>query len=138
MLTFHHLGCALPSIREYLHSFLVPLFGPTAIGEEIEDPLQRIRLLFVELRGGARLELIEPLDETSPLRGILARGHGSLYHCAYLVDDLDESLGRFRAAGCLPISGPTPAVAFGGRRIAFLLTSQKDMLELIEQLAEAQ
>ena len=32
----------------------------------VEDPIQRVRIAFATLAGGERIELIEPLDDTSP------------------------------------------------------------------------
>ncbi len=48
------------------------------------------------------------------------------------MDDLDAELKRFRARRCLPLGKPVPAVAFGGRRIVFLMTPQRDLIELVE------
>jgi hypothetical protein len=33
----------------------------------------------------------------------------------------------------MPVSKPVPAVAFNGRRIVFLLTPQRDLIELVEK-----
>jgi hypothetical protein len=48
------------------------------------------------------------------------------------VDDLDDQIKRFRGKGCLPLGKPVPAAAFNGRRIVFLLTPQRDLIELLE------
>jgi methylmalonyl-CoA/ethylmalonyl-CoA epimerase len=67
------------------------------------------------------------------VRRILKSDRGGLYHLCYTVEDLEGELARFRRHGCVKISGPTPAVAFGGRRIAFLFTPQRDIIELLER-----
>jgi hypothetical protein len=33
----------------------------------------------------------------------------------------------------MPVSRPVPAAAFDGRRIVFLLTPQRDLIELVER-----
>ena len=83
------------------------LFGRRPIRGPLTDPLQAVRLLF------------------------LARG-GGLHHLCYLVEDLETSLTRLRAKGCLITSPPKPAVAFEGRRVAFLVTRERQLVELLE------
>ena len=131
-LRLDHIGYAVESIEAYLEGFLLPLLGAGPIGEVVEDPIQRARVLFVALPGGGRLELIEPVDAESPVAGVLKQKRGGLYHLCYAVDDLDGQIERFRQRGCLPISGPSPAAAMGNRRIAFLCTPQFDVVELVE------
>jgi methylmalonyl-CoA/ethylmalonyl-CoA epimerase len=58
-----------------------------------------------------------------------------MYHQAYEVDDLPAAVSRFRDAGAKLTVGPTPAVAFGGRDVAFLTLRN---LLLVEFIAAAQ
>lgn len=129
---FDHVGYAVASIEEYLDEFFVPLFAPLAVSEIVEDPVQRVRIAFATLEGGERIELIEPLDESSPVSKYLGDRRGGLYHLCYVTDSLEETIEEFRAKRCMLFSGPTPAAAFGGRRIAFLFTPQRDIVELVE------
>ncbi len=137
-LQLEHIGYAVQKIEEYLVNFFVPLFRPEAISPIVEDATQRVRVAFVTLPGGGRIELIEPLDEVSPVSNLLRSKRGGLYHLCYVVERLDQAIERFREKGCLLICGPTPAQAFDGRRIAFFCTPQNDIVELVErQLARA-
>jgi len=92
-----------------------------------------VRVAFVTLNGGARIELIEPIDDTSPVSRFLTDRRGGLYHVCYSTDSLEESIADFRGRRCMLFSGPTPAAAFDGRRIAFMLTPQRDIVELVER-----
>jgi methylmalonyl-CoA/ethylmalonyl-CoA epimerase len=51
----------------------------------------------------------------------------------YEVADLEEQLVEFRSRSALIVKRPKPAVAFGGRRIAWLITSEKLLIELLEE-----
>ena len=62
---------------------------------------------------------------------MLARGV-KIYHTAYETPDFDGALQALRARRCKLTVGPVPAIAFGGRRIAFLLLPNMNLIELIE------
>lgn len=129
---FHHIGYAVKNIRRYLDDFLIPMFAPTTVTEPIPDLVQGVTVCFAEMPGGAVIELVEPLGEGSPVSSIIGSKRGGLYHLCYEVDDLDAEVKRFRRKGCLPLGKPVPAVAFDGRRIVFLLTPERDLIEFVE------
>jgi len=128
---FHHIGYAVASIQTYLDEFLNPLFRPLQVSEPVADPIQQVRVCFAEMPGGMVIELVEPLGANSPVNEIIGSRRGGVYHLCYEVEDLDVALSRFRAKRCMPLGRPVPAAAFGGRRIVFLLTPQRDLIELL-------
>lgn len=132
MLRLDHIGYAVTNIEEYVRDFLTPLFQPRSISPAVEDPIQRVRVAFVTLASGERIELIQPLDEGSPVSKVLKGRNGGLCHLCFAVDSLPSAIEEFRKKGCLVFSGPTPATAFDGRSIAFLFTPQRDVIELVE------
>jgi methylmalonyl-CoA/ethylmalonyl-CoA epimerase len=137
VLELDHIGYAVADIGEYLRQFLEPLFQPKSVSSVVEDPVQRVRVAFVTLASGERIELIEPIDDTSPVSRILKARRGGLYHLCFAVDALEPAIEQFRQRGCLLVSGPVPAVAFEGRPIAFLHTPQRDLIELVESKTKA-
>ncbi len=64
---------------------------------------------------------------------MIGSNRGGLYHLCYEVDDLDGQVEHFRRKGCLPLGEPVPAAAFEGCRIVFLLTPERDLVELVER-----
>jgi len=100
-----------------------------------EDPLIKVRIQFGRDASGLRYELIAPFGDGNPVDGALAAGVNILNHVAYRVDDLDQELARLRRDRCVPTTRPRPAVAFGGRRVVFLMTPLGFILELIENEA---
>jgi methylmalonyl-CoA/ethylmalonyl-CoA epimerase len=131
-LRFHHVGYAVADIHAYLRDFLMPLFEPLSISEPVPDPIQHVTVCFVTMQGGTVIELVEPLGDKSPVSGIVGSSRGGVYHLCYEVEDLEEQVKRFRLKGCLPLGRPVPAAAFGGRRIVFLMTPQRDLIEFVE------
>ena len=100
--------------------------------EAIDDPIQTARVLFLRIPGTTHwLELVAPLGPESKLNNAIAKG-GGLHHLCYEVDDINQALAFFRAAGSLVISEPVSAIAFPGRRIAWTMDRQRLLVELVE------
>lgn len=126
----HHVGVVVADLEAWLERMVV-LFGARTIAPPLEDPLQRVRVAFIDAGTGTSIEGIEPLGDDSPVAHFLGSG-GGLNHLCFEVQDLDAELGRLRGEGCLPVSPPKPARAFGGRRVAFLYTRERQLVELVE------
>ena len=102
-------------------------------GRVIHDPLQKVKVAFLTTRSGdPQIELVEPAGEDSPVLRFLQQG-GGLHHVCYEVADLEEQLSEFRSRGAVIAKRPKPAVAFGGRRIAWVITAEKLLVELLEE-----
>jgi methylmalonyl-CoA epimerase len=123
-----HVGFAAADLAAAVALFREVLGGRP--GPVFEDPLQRVRVCFVEHPGG-RVEIVAPLGDASPIASVLAAGGGA-YHLCYEADDLDAEGERLRGAGFVPVGAPCPAVAFGGRRIWFLFHPIARLIELVE------
>jgi methylmalonyl-CoA/ethylmalonyl-CoA epimerase len=130
---FHHIGYAVANIDRFVEDFFVPVFAPLSIGHKISDAIQRVTICFARMQGDTLIELVEPLGADSPVNSIISSCRGGVYHLCYEVEDLDRELARLRQKRCMPVGKPVPAAAFNGRRIVFLLTPQRDLIELVEK-----
>lgn len=124
--------------------FQIVLEGELAgdwIATVVGAPAARMDCVILEAPGGgARLELLayrEPPPVALP-------GHGvgwalGLRHLAFMVDDLDATVGRLRAAGVAllsePVTVPFP-VAGRRKRLVYLHDPEGVLLELAEYRAE--
>ena len=131
--TFHHVGYVVASIPDSVHAIAKSLDAEWD-GEIIHDPLQSVRVTFLKHKNSADplVELVEPVGEKSPVQAFLKRG-GGLHHLCYQVEQLEKQLQQSRAAGAVIVRRPVPAVAFGGRRIAWVFTTQKLLIEYLER-----
>ncbi len=131
--TLHHVGFVVSSIREEIDGFTASL-GATWNGEIFDDPLQQVRVTFIQPAAPAEaaVELIEPTVDNSPVSRFLARG-GGLHHLCYEVGDLENELKKARSRGGLVVKQPLPAVAFQGRRIAWVVTRNRLVIEYLER-----
>ena len=128
----HHYGYVVSDIRKGLESFQRTL-GAAWDGKVFEDPLQKVKVAFLSTNpNDARLELVEPAGADSPVYRFLTEKGGGLHHTCWQVEELDSTLTEMRSRGCLIAKKPQPAVAFGGRRIAWLITPEKLLVELLE------
>jgi methylmalonyl-CoA/ethylmalonyl-CoA epimerase len=129
----HHIGIVLDSIDAEVSSYERALNLRVMNGPFI-DPLQEAKVIF--LSGGQSsepaIELVEPTSETSPVAAFLKRG-GGMHHVCYVTKDLDRELVRLRTQGALLVRRASPAVAFQGRRIAWVYTRQRLLVELLEE-----
>jgi methylmalonyl-CoA/ethylmalonyl-CoA epimerase len=125
---FHHLGVAAPRLAEEVASW--GAIGYVNEGGVFEDPLQGVRGVF--LTGpGPRLEILEPLYGSAVLDGWIGRGV-RIYHQAFEVSHIDMALKSALSVGAKTQRPPVPAVAFGGRLIAFVMQRNMNLIEFIE------
>lgn len=128
----HHVGFVVASIEAVAARFAKSL-GARWEGKIIHDPLQGVRVSFIAGAdiAATSVELVEPAAPDSPVGHFLERG-GGLHHLCYEVENLQEELNRSRLAGGVIVRQPLPAVAFGGRRIAWVVTRDRLVLEFLE------
>jgi len=128
---FDHLGLVTKSLAKGRRGIGESL-GVAGWTAEIEDPVNGVRLQFGRDRAGVVYELLEPLDEKSPVYPALTSGRAILNHVAYLVPDLAGAADVLCSGGAVPVSEPKPAIAYGGARIQFFVTSVRMIVELVE------
>jgi methylmalonyl-CoA/ethylmalonyl-CoA epimerase len=129
----HHVGFVVSSITAAVPGFMRSL-GATWDGRIFEDPAQKVNVTFLVTRPeDARIELVEPSADDSPVLQFLKRQGGGLHHLCYEVNDLEGELAAMRARGAMIAKRPKPAVAFGGRRIGWVITAEKLLVELLER-----
>ena len=129
----HHLGFVVADITAAMPGFLRSL-GATWDSQIFADPHQKVKVAFLTVRpGDAQVELIEPAGNDSPVLRFLNEKGGGLHHACYEVGDVERELSDFRSRGSLIVKRPKPAVAFQGRRIAWVLTPEKFLIELLEE-----
>jgi methylmalonyl-CoA/ethylmalonyl-CoA epimerase len=126
---YHHAGVACRRLEDEKRWYTGSL-GYEPEGETFTDPLQGIRGCFLT-NGESRVELVEALPGSDQLAPWLQRGF-VIYHLAFEVLDLDATIEQLDKARARLVSPPKPAVAFGGRRVAFCMRPNLMLVELIE------
>jgi len=127
-LQFHHVGVACRDLEAEARALAV--LGYRAESQDFTDPGQGIQGRFIA-GPGPRIELLTQTDGSSVLEPWLAKGVKA-YHLGYEVRRLDAEVERLKAAGGIVVTPARPAVAFGGRRISFVMLPNLFLVELIE------
>jgi methylmalonyl-CoA/ethylmalonyl-CoA epimerase len=133
----HHFGFVVSEIGASAPGFQKSM-GASWDLQVFTDPRQKVKVTFLTTRPeDPQIELVEPLGEDSPVLRFLSEKGGGLHHACYEVSDLEQELLAFKKRGALIVKRPKPAVAFQGRRIAWLLTPEKFLVELLEERSPA-
>ena len=134
LLHLHHVGYATQEIGPSAATY-VARFGYELSTAVIHDPLQTALVQFLRLPGDrSYLEFVAPDGPASKLAAAAKRG-GGLNHLCYTSGPLEEAIANLRQSGMVLISDPKPAVAFAGRRICWLLGTDRLPIELVERRA---
>lgn len=127
---FHHVGVAVKNIDTALR-YYVGVFGFEQVSEPVTVDPEHVRVCFVRADPGFLIELVEGLDEHSPVRELLERPGAGTYHICYQVNDLDRAIRELRSRRFFPFKR-FEVETEGPRRFAFLLTPDRQLFELCE------
>lgn len=129
LLAFHHIGVACRDIAKTKELYLSMGYKDFPV---VEDPVQHVRVCFLEHESAPRIELLEPLDQESPVSRTLSMVGVSPYHLCYEVKDIEEAINRLRERRFILVTGPVEAPAMDNRRIAFLFNKNNGLIEIVE------
>jgi methylmalonyl-CoA/ethylmalonyl-CoA epimerase len=116
---FHHVGLVVADIDA----------AQPGLTKHI-DAHQQVTVAFADIHG-TTVEFIAPMSADSPVAANLAKGI-KLAHLCYAVPNLEAAIDHAAKKGVRLIARPVPAVAFEGRRIAWLFHRNLGLFELVE------
>ena len=127
----NHVGVATPSIERSLEVYR-SMFGAEPHGAPFDLPAQGVRVCFVDTPN-SQIELIEPLGESSPLHGFLARNPaGGQHHICFEVLDIHEAKAEMEAKGAKVLGEPR----IGAHGTLVIFVHPKDMGGVLVELME--
>ncbi|MCL4673746.1 MAG: methylmalonyl-CoA epimerase [Sphingomonadaceae bacterium] len=133
----NHIGVATPSIADSIVHYR-EVMGATDITEPFDLPEQGVKVCFVNTpthsgMDGTQIELIEPLGETSTIRGFLDKNPlGGQHHVCFEVPDIAAARAWFEGQG-KRILGPTRIGAHG---TPIFFVHPKDMQGMLTEIME--
>lgn len=126
---FHHIGVAVKSIEA---TAAVYVAGGYKLSETTFDPKQNVNICWLTKEGMPVVELLEPVDEASPINKILEKNGVTPYHTCYIVDDIEQAVKELRKMKYVVVSKPIEAVAIHGCKVSFLFNKNVGLIELVE------
>jgi len=98
--------------------FYRDVMGAEIVGRKIV-PEQKAEVAFVRLEGTAKLELLAPTSDDSPIGRFLAKHGPGIHHVCFEVDDLERQLESLADHG-VKLVDAKPRRGAEGDQIAFL------------------
>lgn len=129
---FDHIGIFVSDLAVGMQG-IESLFPVARASVVFTDPLLQVQVQFLYDDAGICYELVAPFGPANPIDGILKSRKNILNHVAYRTDTLDAKVAQLRDDGAFPLGPARPAVAFGGKRVIFLLTKLNFIIELIDE-----
>mgnify|MGYP003389264361 CR=1 FL=1 len=129
---FDHISIAVPDLDAATELYRTK-FG-CVVSEPIDIPKQGIRMAYVDL-GNAKIELMQPLDQSSPIAKFLERNPaGGIHHFCMTTADANSAAVAATAADMRVLADPTPG--HHGRQLFFL--HPKDSLGTLIEIEETE
>ena len=129
-LSLHHIGILVKDINKSASEY--SKMGYEIVSKVIHDPTQTAFVQLLKLgEDSVYIELISPDGPSSKLSNQLKKG-GGLNHLCYQTPSIEETFDKMRDKGLFGLHAPVEAVAFSGRRIAWLMGRDGIPVELVE------
>lgn len=125
-LKIHHIGIVCKDIPKAVNEYK-KLYNTKEVSEIIHDKLQNADLCMLKTTTGLDVEFISGERVANLLKAKI-----SYYHLCYSVANMEKAIAHFENNGSLIVSEPKPAILFGGKRVAFLMT-RIGLIELVEE-----
>lgn len=109
-----------------------------SVGEPQALPEHGVTVVFIDT-GNAKVELLEPLGEASPVASFLEKNPtGGMHHICYEVQDIAAAIARLTEAGARILGDGRPRIGAHGNPVIFLHPKDFDgtLIEL-EQVGPA-
>lgn len=129
-MVLHHIGYIVESIEKGVQDNL-PLSESLDSSEVFTIEEQKVKVCFVDIGKNVFLELVEPLEGNRSLTKMAKKGH-AFYHLGFEVNEIELEIERLEKENYRKVS-IFSSPAFGGRRCAFLLNPDMQLIELIER-----
>ncbi|MHA3915983.1 methylmalonyl-CoA epimerase [Halovulum sp. GXIMD14793] len=129
----NHVAIAVPDLEAASAQYRDTL-GAT-VGAPQAEPDHGVTVVFIDLPN-AKIELLHPLGEASPIQGFLDKNpSGGIHHICYEVDDILAARDQLKAAGARVLGNGDPKIGAHGKPVLFL--HPKDFTGTLVELEQA-
>lgn len=127
-----HVGIAVKNLEEAVKTYC-DVLGFRLEGKQILKE-RKVRVAFISVNGGTRIELLEPLASDSTIARFLENRGEGIHHFAVNVKQIETALGEIRKKG-VQLIDEKPQIGAEGAKIAFVSpkSTRGVLLELVER-----
>lgn len=116
--TINHIAIAVPCLRAASDEWRQMLDAEISAPKRLEE--HGVTVVFIDT-GNSKIELLEPIDDTSPIAAFLAKNpQGGMHHICFDVDDIYASRDRLVAEGARILGSPEPKIGAHGKPVLFI------------------
>lgn len=125
MMNLHHIGYVVTnaSDQQLVHPAL------HLVAEAVDD-IQSAKICLYKNPQNELVELVQPLDEKSPVWNFLQKHPNTIHHYCYEISE-SELLKHAEENHLIKIMGPVPTVIFNNQRVVFYVTRERELVEFI-------
>jgi len=114
----NHVAIAVPDLAAASAVYRDTLGASVSAPQALPD--HGVTVVFIDT-GNAKIELLEPLGEGSPIAAFLAKNPaGGMHHICYEVDDIIAAREKLKASGARVLGDGTPKIGAHGKPVLFL------------------
>ena len=114
----NHIAIATPNLKDAAKTY-EDLLG-AKVGPPIPQMEHGVSVIFIELPN-TKIELLEPLGETSPILNFLSKNpKGGIHHICYEVTDILKARDRLLEKGATILGSSEPKIGAHGKPVIFI------------------
>ena len=114
----NHVAIAVPNVENAASKYKEMLGAK--VSDIIELPDHGVKTIFVNLNN-TKIELIEPLGESSPIESYLKRKpDGGMHHICYEVQNINDACKKLTDNGATILGSGKPSIGAHGKPVIFL------------------
>lgn len=130
---FHHIGVAVKDIEKTAAVYVQGGYNQSAT---TFDSIQNVNICWLTKEGMPTIELLAPVDESSPVCKTLEKNGVTPYHTCYIVEDIETAVAELRKMKYVVVVKPVDAPAITNCKVCFLFNKNVGLIELVEAPAE--
>ena len=129
----NHIAIAVPKLNEAAQEWQKKTGAEVSAPQRLDE--HGVTVVFVDA-GNTKIELLEPIDSTSPIASFLERNPaGGMHHICFDVEDIFASRDRLVAEGARILGSPEPKIGAHGKPVLFV--HPKDLTGTLIELQQA-
>jgi len=116
--TINHIAIAVPCLKTASQEWHQKLGASISAPQRLEE--HGVTVVFIDT-GNSKIELLEAIDETSPIAGFIAKNpQGGMHHICFDVEDIYASRDRLVAEGARILGSLEPKIGAHGKPVLFV------------------